>query len=58
MADKKIYEFPTLTEADDDDLLLVSSNNDTYNIKVETLKESVGVSISVVGSKLIINTPQ
>lgn len=40
MADKRIIDFPTLTEADDDDLLLISSQNDSYNIKVATLKKA------------------
>lgn len=38
MADKKISEFPTLATAQDNDLILVSSENETYNIKVSTLK--------------------
>lgn len=41
MADKRINEFATVEEAQDDDLLLVSSNDETYNIKVSTLKEAV-----------------
>ena len=41
MADKRIGDFATLAEAKDDDLLLVSSENETYNIKVKTLKDAV-----------------
>ena len=40
MADKKISEFPTLVTAQDNDLILVSSNSETYNMKVSTLKEA------------------
>ena len=41
MADKRITDFATLAEAQDDDLLLVASEDETYNIKVKTLKEAV-----------------
>ena len=41
MADKRITDFATLTEAQDDDLLLVASEDETYNIKVGTIKEAV-----------------
>ena len=41
MADKRIGDFATLAEAKDEDLLLVSSENETYNIKVKTLKDAV-----------------
>lgn len=41
MAEKRIQDFATVTEAQDDDLLLVSSNDETYNIKVKTLKDAV-----------------
>ena len=41
MADKRIEDFATLEEAQDDDLLLVSSDEETYNIKVKTIKEAV-----------------
>ena len=40
MADKKISDFATLADAKDDDLILVSSNNETYNMKVKTLKDA------------------
>lgn len=41
MANKRISDFPTLLDANDDDLLLVSSKNDTYmNMKVGVLKEA------------------
>lgn len=41
MADRRIGDFATLAEAKDDDLLLVSSENETYNIKIKTLKDAV-----------------
>lgn len=41
MADKRISDFPTLPQAQDDDLILVSSAEDTYNMKVSTLKAAV-----------------
>lgn len=41
MANKKINEFPTLTDLKDDDLLLLSSESETYNIKAYKLKEFV-----------------
>ena len=41
MADKRIQDFATLAEAADDDLILVSSSGETYNIKVSTLKAAV-----------------
>lgn len=41
MADKRIADFATLSDADDDDLLLVSSESETYNIKVKTIKDAV-----------------
>ncbi len=41
MADKRIPDFATLAEAQDDDLLLVASEDETYNIKVKTFKEAV-----------------
>lgn len=41
MADKRIADFATLEEAQDDDLLLVSSEGETYNMKFGTLKEAV-----------------
>lgn len=40
MADKRISDFPTLPEANDDDLILVSSSDDTYNMKVRSLIEA------------------
>lgn len=40
MANKRISDFPTLHDANDDDLLLVSSKNDTYNVAVGVLKEA------------------
>lgn len=41
MADKRIVDFATLEEAQDDDLLLVSSEDETYNIRIKTLKEMI-----------------
>lgn len=41
MADRMIQDFATLGDAHDDDLLLVSSDEETYNIKVKTLKDAV-----------------
>ena len=40
MANKRISDFPTLEEALDDDLILVSSSQETYNMKVKTLKDA------------------
>ena len=41
MADKRIVDFATLEEAQDDDLLLVSSEEETYNMKIKTFKDAV-----------------
>lgn len=41
MADKRISDFNTLNEAQDNDLLLVSSQEETYNMKVLTFKKAV-----------------
>ena len=41
MADKRISDFSTLNEAQDNDLLLVSSQEETYNIKALTFKRAV-----------------
>lgn len=41
MADKRITDFATLAEAQDDDLLLVASEDETYNITVKTFKTSL-----------------
>ena len=38
---RRIDEFATLEEALDDDLLLVSSKNETFNMKFKTLREAV-----------------
>lgn len=40
MADKKISEFPTLQTANDNDLVLVSSENETYTLPVSVLKDA------------------
>lgn len=45
MADKRIQDFATLAEATDDDLILVSSSGETYNIKVSTLKAAVSAAL-------------
>lgn len=45
MADKRIQDFATLAEAADDDLILVSSSGETYNIKVSTLKAAVSAAL-------------
>ena len=45
MADKRIQDFATLAEASDDDLILVSSSGETYNIKVSTLKAAVSAAL-------------
>lgn len=45
MADKRIQDFATLVEAADDDLILVSSSGETYNIKVSTLKAAVSAAL-------------
>lgn len=45
MADKRIQDFATLAEAADNDLILVSSNGETYNIKVSTLKAAVSAAL-------------
>lgn len=41
MADKRIDDFATLEEAQDDDLLLVSSEDETYNIRIKALKNVI-----------------
>lgn len=45
MADKRIQDFATLADAADDDLILVSSSGETYNIKVSTLKAAVSAAL-------------
>lgn len=45
MADKRIQDFATLAEAADDDLILVSSSGETYNIKISTLKAAVSAAL-------------
>lgn len=40
MADKRISDFPTVTEAKDDDLLLIDSEQETYNIKMLTIRQA------------------
>lgn len=41
MPDRRIADFATLPEAKDDDLLLVSSEGETFNMKFGTFKEAV-----------------
>lgn len=41
MADKRITDFATLEEAQDDDLLLVASEDETYNMRFKTFKDAV-----------------
>ena len=41
MPDRRIEDFATLSEAKDDDLLLVSSEGETFNMKFGTFKEAV-----------------
>ncbi len=38
MAEKRIVDFDTLESAQDEDLLLIASENETYNIKYKTVK--------------------
>lgn len=52
MADKRIQDFATLAEAADDDLILVSSSGETYNIKVSTLKAAVSAALQSTLSSL------
>ena len=40
MADRRIDEFPLLDNLQDDDVILVSTGNDTYKAKISTLKGS------------------
>lgn len=42
MADKTIWEYPTLTEAQREDLILMASDEETYNMKVGTLLDAMG----------------
>lgn len=46
MADKRISDFNTLNEAQDNDLLLVSSDEETYNMKVLTFKNNVTAAVA------------
>ena len=46
MADKTIWEYPTLLTADPDDLILIASNEETYNMAVRTLKAAMGEAAS------------
>lgn len=46
MADKRISDFATLNEAKDNDLLLVSSQDETYNMKVLTFKNVVTAAVA------------
>ena len=44
MSDRRIDEFPELSELNDTDIALISSGNNTYAVKVSTLKEVFGKS--------------
>ena len=55
MADKRIQDFATLAEAADDDLILVSSSGETYNIKVSTLKAAVSAALQSTLNSLSTN---
>lgn len=46
MADKTIWDYPTLATADPNDLILMASDEETYNMKVETLKNAMGEAAS------------
>lgn len=46
MADKTIWEYPTLMTAQPDDLILMASDEETYNMKVQTLKDAMGEAAS------------
>lgn len=46
MADKAIWDYPTLTAAQPDDKILVASEETTYNMTVETLKNAMGEAAS------------
>ncbi len=41
MADKRIIDFGTLMQVNDDDLILIATNDGTYTIKVITLKNAI-----------------
>ncbi len=46
MADRRISDFPVLAEAKDDDLILISSESESYGMKVGTFKKAVGYQIA------------
>ena len=46
MADKTIWEYPTLMTAQPDDLILMASDEETYNMEVQTLKDAMGEAAS------------
>ena len=51
MANKKINDFAVLASASDDDLILISSESETYSIKVSSLKaflQKSNVSVAAV----------
>ena len=55
MADKKISDFASIETAVDDDLVLISSAGETYNMKLEKIREyiaAVPTSRKVAGKSL------
>ena len=55
MADKRIADFATLEEAQDDDLLLVSSEDETYNMKFRAIREYLQTLTGLVKDTRTIN---
>ena len=55
MADKRIADFATLQEAQDDDLLLVSSEDETYNMKFRAIREYLQTLTGLVKDTRTIN---
>lgn len=57
MADKKISDFATLTDVQSNDLLLVSSENETYNINAQAFMDSIGDDVfDAIGDAAILST--
>ncbi len=46
MADKAIWEYPTLQTASPGDVILVASEETTFNMTVQTLKDAMGEAAS------------
>lgn len=54
MADKKISDFSTLTELSDNDLLLISSGQTTYNTRFATVKgEAADAAVDEISSSVV-----